>query len=165
MGASVVLHKNSANAEKWEMLKQTNPVLRSLGSLHHVYQESDNAVVSSLCSVTSTVVLWFDENETAQVTRQLWLMDPMFDLETFMQELQEYIMPELVDSYLSADCQALQMWCREVVRLCLLVQKRAEPALDIQCAMDMYIQAVALVDWSGSPVDWSGSQGSSALEA
>src|SRR6266481_7891993 len=131
VGVSVVLHKNSVTAEKWEMLKQTNPVLRSLGSLHHVYQESDNAVVSSLCSVTSTMVSWFDENEMAQVTRQLQLMDPMFDLETFMWELWEYIMPELVDAYLSADCKALQMWCREAVRLCLLVQKRAEPMLDI----------------------------------
>src|SRR6266481_7694474 len=100
-GASVVLHKNSVNAKKWEMLKQTNPILCSLGSLHHAYQELDNAVVSSLHSVMSTVASWFDENETAQVMRQLWLMDPMFDLETFTRELREYIVPELVDMYLS----------------------------------------------------------------
>src|SRR6266481_6586633 len=131
VGASVVLHKNSVNTEKWEMLKQTNPILRSLRSLHHAYQESDNAVVSSLCSVTLTVASWFDENETAQVTRQLWLMDPMFDLETFTWELREYIVPELVDMYLSTDREALQMWCGEAVRLCLLVQKRAEPMPDI----------------------------------
>ena len=131
MGASVILHKNSANAEKWEMLKQTNPVLHSLGSLHCVYQELDNAVVSSLHSVMSTVASWFDENETAQVTRQLWLMDLMFDLEMFIQELREYIVLALVDTYLSMDREALQMWCGEAVRLCLLVRKRAEPMPDI----------------------------------
>src|SRR6266481_8593526 len=130
-GVSVILHKNSVNAEKWEMLKQTNPILHSLGSLHCVYQESDNAVVSSLRSVMSTVASWFDENEMAQVTRQLRLMDPMFDLETFTRELREYIVLELVDAYLSTDCEALQMWCGEAVRLCLLVQKRAEPMPDI----------------------------------
>ena len=97
------------------MLKQTNPLLRSIGSLHRAYQESENPVVSSLRSVTATVASWFDENETAQVTRQLRLMDPTFDLETFTRELREYIVPELVDAYLSADREALQMWCSEAV--------------------------------------------------
>ena len=122
-GASVVLHINSAKAEKWEMLKQTNPVLRSLGSLHRAYHESENPVVSSLRSVTSTVASWFDENETAQVTRQIRLMDPMFDLETFTRELREYIVPELVDAYLSADREALQMWCGEAVSIRLVLPK------------------------------------------
>jgi mitochondrial import inner membrane translocase subunit TIM44 len=112
-GGSMVLHKDSAKAERWEMLKQTNPFLQSIGSLHRAYQESENPVVSSLRSVTSTVASWFDETDTAQVTRQLRLMDPTFDLETFTRELREYIVPELVDAYLSADREALQMWCGE----------------------------------------------------
>ncbi|KAF8582740.1 TIM44 subunit of mitochondria import inner membrane translocase [Ramaria rubella] len=112
-GESVILHKDSAKAERWEMLKQTNPFLRSLGSLHQAYQDSENPMIASLRSVTSTVASWFDENETAQVTRQLRLMDPTFDLETFTRELREYIVPELVDAYLSADREALQMWCGE----------------------------------------------------
>ena len=111
----MVLHKDSAKAERWETLKQTNALLRSIGSLHRAYLESENPVVSSLRSVTSTVASWFDENETAQVTRLLRMMDPSFDLETFTRELREYIVPELVDAYLSADREALQMWCGEAV--------------------------------------------------
>lgn len=44
-------------------------------------------------------------------------MDPTFDLESFTRELREYIVPELVDAYLSADRDALKMWCGEAVWL------------------------------------------------
>jgi hypothetical protein len=57
----------------------------------------------------------FDENETAQVIRAFRAMDPSFDMESFSRELREYIVPEVVDAYLSADKEALQMWCGEAV--------------------------------------------------
>lgn len=111
----MVLHKDSAKAERWETLKQTNPILRSFVSLQRAYEESENPVISSVRGVTSTIASWFDENETAQVIRQLRLMDPTFDLESFTRELREYIVPELVDAYLSADREGLKMWCSEAV--------------------------------------------------
>jgi len=114
-GEAVVLHKDAPKAERWETLKQTNPILRSFGELQHKFQESENPFVASLRSVTSTIGSWFDENETAQVTRQMRYMDPSFDMESFSRDLREYIVPELVDAYLSADREALQMWCSEAV--------------------------------------------------
>ena len=113
----MVLHKDAGKAERWETLKQTNPVLRRFAELQQKYQESENPVVMSLRSVTSTVASWFDENETAQVTRQMRYMDPTFDMESFSRELREYIVPEIVDAYLSADREALQMWCSEAVSI------------------------------------------------
>ncbi|GJJ11255.1 hypothetical protein Clacol_005487 [Clathrus columnatus] len=112
-GDALVLHKDSAKAERWETLKQTNPILRSFASFQRAYEESENTIVASLRNVTSTISSWFDENETAQVIRQLRMMDPTFDLESFTKELREYIIPELVDAYLSADREALKMWCGE----------------------------------------------------
>ena len=44
-------------------------------------------------------------------------MDPMFSMETFPRELREYIIPEVVDAYLSADKEGLQRWCGEAVSL------------------------------------------------
>ena len=60
---------------------------------------------------------WFDENETAQVTRLMKNLDPNFDRESFERELREYIVPEVVDAYLSADQEALKAWCGEAVSL------------------------------------------------
>jgi len=57
----------------------------------------------------------FDENETARVTRMMRALDPTFDRETFDRELREYIVPEVVDAYLSADREALKRWCGEAV--------------------------------------------------
>jgi hypothetical protein len=38
-------------------------------------------------------------------------------MESFERELREYIVPEVVDAYLSADNEALKSWCSEAVRL------------------------------------------------
>ncbi|PBK72412.1 mitochondria import inner membrane translocase TIM44 subunit [Armillaria solidipes] len=112
-GSSVVLHKDSPRQEKWNRLKETNPFLRTFVSLRNSYEETENPVVSSIRSVTQTVGSWFDENETAQVMRLMKAMDPTFNREGFERELREYIVPEVVDAYLSADQEALKAWCGE----------------------------------------------------
>lgn len=81
------------------------------------YDESENPVVSSLRSVTSTIAGWFEENENAQVIRMFKSMDPDFRMETFERELREYIVPEVVDAYLTADGESLQKWCSEAVSI------------------------------------------------
>ncbi|KAG8760287.1 protein translocase subunit [Ceratobasidium sp. 428] len=112
-GAAMVLHKDAGKFEKWEELKQTNPVLRTFTEWRAAYDESENPIISSMRSVTSTIGGWFDETETAQVTRVMRMMDPTFNMETFLRELREYIIPEVVDAYLSADREGLKQWCGE----------------------------------------------------
>lgn len=68
-------------------------------------------------NVTDTIGSWFDENETAQVARLMKSMDPTFNRESFERELREYIVPEVVDAYLSADQEALKAWCGEAVSM------------------------------------------------
>jgi import inner membrane translocase subunit TIM44 len=43
-------------------------------------------------------------------------IDPDFKLEKWTGELREYIVPEVVDAYLSADRESLRQWCGEAVR-------------------------------------------------
>ncbi|QRV88815.1 mitochondrial import inner membrane translocase subunit TIM44 [Ceratobasidium sp. AG-Ba] len=112
-GAAMVLHKDAGKYEKWEELKQTNPVLRTFSEWRTAYDESENPIVSGIRSVTSTIGGWFDETETAQVTRVMRMMDPTFNMEGFLRELREYIIPEVVDAYLSADREGLKQWCGE----------------------------------------------------
>ncbi|KAF4570091.1 protein translocase subunit [Pleurotus pulmonarius] len=112
-GSSLVLHKDSPKQEKWNRLKDENPLLRSYFSLKQQYDESEHPVVASVRNVTDTIGSWFDENETAQVARLMKSMDPTFNRESFERELREYIVPEVVDAYLSADQEALKAWCGE----------------------------------------------------
>ncbi|KAG5645709.1 hypothetical protein DXG03_005404 [Asterophora parasitica] len=112
-GQALVMHKDSPRQEKWNRLKETNPVLRSFVELRQSYDESENAFVSSLRSVTQSIGSFFDENETAQVMRLMKAFDPDFNRESFERELREYIIPEVVDAYLSADKEALRSWCGE----------------------------------------------------
>ncbi|KAF8347844.1 import inner membrane translocase subunit tim44 [Amanita rubescens] len=112
-GSSLVLHKDSPRQEAWNRLKETNPILKRLVGLRQSYDESENPVVMSVRSVTETIGSWFDENENAQVTRLMRTMDPAFTRESFERELREYIVPEVVDAYLSADREALKAWCGE----------------------------------------------------
>ncbi|KAG6856566.1 hypothetical protein H0H87_003066 [Tephrocybe sp. NHM501043] len=112
-GQAVVLHKDSPRQEKWNRLKETNPILRSLVEMRQSYDESENPFVSSLRSVTQSIGSFFDENEMAQVMRTMKAFDPQFNRENFERELREYIIPEVVDAYLSADQEALRSWCGE----------------------------------------------------
>ncbi|KAJ7094533.1 import inner membrane translocase subunit tim44 [Mycena belliarum] len=112
-GSALVLHKDSPRQEKWNRMKETNPVLRTFASLRQAYDESENPVVASVRNVTETVGSWFEENETAQVMRLMKNLDPTFTREGFERELREYIVPEVVDAYLTADQPALKAWCGE----------------------------------------------------
>lgn len=114
-GQAMVLHKDSPRQERWNQLKETNPIFRQLGELRQQFDESENPMVMSIRSVTQTIGSWFDENESAQVQRLMKAMDPTFNLEGFERELREYIVPEVVDAYLSADQDALKAWCGEAV--------------------------------------------------
>ncbi|KAG2113084.1 uncharacterized protein F5147DRAFT_61540 [Suillus discolor] len=112
-GQALVSVKTSPRAEAWENFKSTNPVMQRLSSLHAAYEESESPLITPLRAVTSTIGSWFEENETAQVTRMIRAMDPNFSREAFERELREYIIPEVVDAYLSADKESLVRWCSE----------------------------------------------------
>jgi import inner membrane translocase subunit TIM44 len=92
--------------------------MQRLSSLHAAYEESESPLVTPLRAVTSTIGSWFEENETAQVTRMIRALDPNFSREAFEKELREYIVPEVVDAYLSADRESLVKWCSEAVSVC-----------------------------------------------
>jgi import inner membrane translocase subunit TIM44 len=111
----MVIHKDTPHQEAWNRLKETNPILRAFVSLRQSFDESENPVISSVRSITQTVRSWFDENETAQVTRLMRTLDPTFNKESFERELREYIVPEVVDAYLTADQESLKAWCGEAV--------------------------------------------------
>jgi len=48
------------------------------------------------------------------------MIDPRFNLEEFMKEAREFIIPEIMEAYLSGDASTLKEWCSEAV--CLFCQ-------------------------------------------
>jgi mitochondrial import inner membrane translocase subunit TIM44 len=119
-GSNVVLHKDSAWREQWNAFKEDNSAFQSLlGFKRTHYDESDNFFVSGVRSATDWLAdTWsgvFAETEAAGVIRRFKEMDPTFNMEVFNVELREWIIPEIVDSYVKADVETLQQWLSDAV--------------------------------------------------
>jgi hypothetical protein len=48
-------------------------------------------------------------------------IDPRFNLEEFMREAREYIIPEIMEAYLKGDTNTLKEWCSEAVRIFIVL--------------------------------------------
>ncbi|CAK7567915.1 MAG: protein translocase subunit [Sporothrix epigloea] len=112
-GTNVTLHKDAAWKEAWRGFKDSNKVVQSLFSMKDVYKESENPLISTARSITDRVAGFFAENETAMVIKKLRQMDPTFQLEPFLRELREFILPEVLDAYVKGDVETLRLWLSE----------------------------------------------------
>ena len=112
-GESLVLSdkQQSTESTRFAFIKNSPAYQRWL----ETYEESDSPFISALRTITTKVGGLFEENETAQVIRAMKEIDPDFKLERWTGELREYIVPEVVDAYLSADRESLRQWCGEAV--------------------------------------------------
>ncbi|RXK38748.1 import inner membrane translocase subunit tim44 [Tremella mesenterica] len=109
-GEALVLASDSEPTSSRFSFLTSSPTFQRL---KEAYYESDSPAVSALRYVTTTVGRWSEENETARVIRAMREIDPDFQLESWTRELREYIVPEVVDAYLSADRESLKAWCGE----------------------------------------------------
>ncbi|KAI5925301.1 hypothetical protein F4810DRAFT_708687 [Camillea tinctor] len=109
-GTNITLHKDAAWKEAWRDFRDQNKFVQGLFNMKSVYQESENPLVSTARSITDRIAGFFAENETAMVIRKFRSMDPNFQLEPFLQELREYILPEVLDAYVKGDTETLKLW-------------------------------------------------------
>jgi len=112
-GTNVTLHKDAAWKEAWRDFRDQNKFVQGIFGMKSVYQESENPLISTARSITDRVAGFFAENETAMVIKRLRSMDPAFKLEPFLQELREYILPEVLDAYVKGDVETLKLWLSE----------------------------------------------------
>jgi len=84
--------------------------MQKLFSLKETYHESDNPLISTARSISDKVAGFFAENETARVIKKFREMDPSFQLEPFLREMREYILPEVLDAYVKGDIETLKLW-------------------------------------------------------
>ncbi|KMU72919.1 mitochondrial import protein MPI1 [Coccidioides immitis RMSCC 3703] len=93
--------------EKEERRKQRE--LRELrdvkeGKLHKVEPMEEDP------NISDRVAGFFAENETAMVIKKFRQMDPNFQIEPFLREMREYILPEVLDAYVKGDAETLKLW-------------------------------------------------------
>ena len=84
--------------------------MQSLFTLKSTYKESENPLISTARSISDRVAGFFAENETAMVIKKFREMDPNFQLEPFLQEMREYMLPEVLDAYVKGDLETLRLW-------------------------------------------------------
>jgi mitochondrial import inner membrane translocase subunit TIM44 len=109
-GTNVTVHKDAAWKESWRSFRDSSKLFHSLNSLKSTYKESENPLVSTARVWADSVAGFFAENETAMVIKRLREMDPNFKLDPFMQEMREYILPEVLDAYVRGDLDTLKQW-------------------------------------------------------
>lgn len=127
--------KQSSISKFWSNLKENNPLTSSINN--HItnmliksnliflgwnnfkkqYDESNNIFVYFAREITDSVggkiSSLFSETDTARAMRELKERDPNFNIENFTKTTREYIIPEILDAFLTADIQTLRLWCSE----------------------------------------------------
>ncbi|KAG5929670.1 hypothetical protein E4U42_005102 [Claviceps africana] len=109
-GTNVTLHKDAAWKEAWRDFRDSNKFVQGLFTMKGRYEESENPLISTARSITDRIGGFFAENETAMVIKKFRTMDPAFQVEPFLQELREYILPEVLDAYVKGDTETLKLW-------------------------------------------------------
>ncbi|KAK9370167.1 hypothetical protein V1509DRAFT_616891 [Lipomyces kononenkoae] len=112
-GTNVVVHKDSAWKESWDDFKSNSSIFQSLNSIRQRIDESDSAIISTFRGIADRIGGLFAETEFAQVTRMFREIDPNFQVESFLSEVREYILPEVIDAYVKSDDEALKLWLAE----------------------------------------------------
>jgi mitochondrial import inner membrane translocase subunit TIM44 len=84
--------------------------MQSVFALKSTYNESENILISSARYFSDSFAGFFAENETATVIKKFREMDPSFQIEPFLRDMREYILPEVLDAYVKGDIETLKLW-------------------------------------------------------
>ncbi|RCI14332.1 hypothetical protein L249_5942 [Ophiocordyceps polyrhachis-furcata BCC 54312] len=109
-GTNLTVHKDAAWKEAWRDFRDSNRVMQGLFNMKGKYEESENPLISTARSITDRIGGFFAENETAMVIKKFRSMDPSFQVEPFLQDLREYMLPEVLDAYVKGDTETLRLW-------------------------------------------------------
>ncbi|KAI5369691.1 Putative Tim44-like domain, NTF2-like domain superfamily protein [Septoria linicola] len=109
-GTNVTVHKDAAWKEAWKDFRDNSSIGKRFSSFGSVYRESENPLISTARSVSDRIAGFFAENETAMVIKKFREMDPNFQLDPFLNEMRNYILPEVLEAYVKGDVETLKLW-------------------------------------------------------
>lgn len=111
--ATEVKPTGPSSGEKWETFKLKSPIGKGIVYLQEKWQDSENGLISLVRTIIEKITGFFKETEQAKVVKAFKLMDPSFKLTEFQKTLTNYIVPEILDSYIKNDGEVLKEWFSE----------------------------------------------------
>ncbi|PVV01840.1 hypothetical protein BB560_003728 [Smittium megazygosporum] len=117
-GSGIIMHKDSKWKSSWINFKDNNPLMQNIFKAQKDLEQSENPIVETVRTVKDKIrgVLGFfvDETESAQALRQIRdQIDYSFNINDFIRDCREYIIPEVMDAYLLQDIKTLKIWCSD----------------------------------------------------
>lgn len=111
----IKLHKDSKWYKQWEDFRETNKFVQTLFGMKMKFDESDNLIVRSIRSVTERVEesMQGEDSDLLQVMTAIKRIDPRFDKEEFIVEVEKQIFPGVLESFYKGDLDTLKKWCNE----------------------------------------------------
>lgn len=109
-GTNVTVHKDAAWKEAWKDFRDNSSIGKRFSTFGSVYRESENPLISTARSVSDRIAGFFAENETAMVIKKFREMDPNFQLDPFLNDMRNYILPEVLEAYVTGDVETLKLW-------------------------------------------------------
>ncbi|PVU94333.1 hypothetical protein BB561_002630 [Smittium simulii] len=117
-GLGVVMHKDSKWKASWKNFKDNNSLMQNIFKAQKNLEQSENPVIEASRNVKDKIRgifgYFIDETESAQALRQIRdQIDFTFNVDDFIRESREYIIPEIMDAYLQQDTVTLKIWCSD----------------------------------------------------
>ncbi|KAG5437371.1 hypothetical protein PCANB_000802 [Pneumocystis canis] len=113
----IIIYKESTWKASWRQFKNNSWIFNRINYWRQLYNYSENPIIETVKDVVTSMGNFrrklFMENEAARVSRLFKDIDPSFRIESFLQELREYILPEVVEAYVKGDNETLKLWLSE----------------------------------------------------
>lgn len=113
----MVLHKDSRFSQSWQEFKDKNPYVNRVLEWKTKLDESDHFVIRASAlfrdKVTEVIGPMFNSTDLSKTLTEICKIDPKFDKDAFLVELQYDIIPNILEAMFRPDLEVLQDWCFE----------------------------------------------------
>ena len=116
-GSSLVTSKTGNAKSLWSKLGFHTPTQKLSSYLRKYIDNSDSLIIqvgrSAVASLAERISSVFAESETARVVKSIKERQPDFRIEEFLRLLRTYVVPEVLEAFVSGDLNTLRKWCSE----------------------------------------------------
>jgi import inner membrane translocase subunit TIM44 len=109
----IVMHRQSKLSAAWDKFKTESKIGQALHSYSRNMEESDNPVLRMWRNWKENSVS--SEPETVKVIKAFRTVEPLFEQNEFLKELANFMIPDILDAYLTANVADMQAWTTEGV--------------------------------------------------
>ncbi|KAG7835875.1 hypothetical protein KL941_000827 [Ogataea angusta] len=94
-------------------IKPNSAIGRLLVVLREKWEEAENPLLVLIRTVIDKIGSFFAETEGARVIKAFRELDPNFNTESLTKQLREYIVPEVLEAYITGEEKVLKTWLSE----------------------------------------------------